>query len=130
MIAYDKSIERLGDLANRIEEAVKFGNRPDEIIKELSNYTLCYYCQTYRASLTEHGNGYCDTCPLHQHGKRVACVADRPYNGCYLIGCYREAVKAAIWYSQDPAPEVAMEIVTLVRKVIDYMVRHKEEIDG
>ena len=126
-----KTLEKFNHMKQAINDALIYDDFEtiDKEIASLREYTLCHYCIAYRQSLSQHFAGCCDTCPLHKKGEEEI-GRKRSYNGCYVIGCYKDLVKTAFWYKEDRSRETAEAVINCLNNCLQYMQenRHKLEL--
>lgn len=124
---YDRTIEKLNGIISAIEEAIRISDPTIafEQINRLRNYKDCFYCVQYRKSLDDKGfAGCCDGCPCHSLGEMIL-GRKRLYNGCYVIGPYRDMVRYANLLNDEPNEDNAKLLIEAIRGVIMTMENHK-----
>lgn len=123
---FEKTVIKLTLLKKQIQSTILSGDMAlaEECISILREYGMCEYCKAYRLSLTEHFNGVCDDCPCHKLGEKIL-GRPRSYNGCYVIGSYRDLVKTAYWFREDPTTETVQAVVKCIDRVLETMEENK-----
>ena len=123
---FEATIEKLTNLANDLKEAARYNyfEKVKEKIEALGQYSGCFYCLSYRQDLKKNYPGVCGQCPCHKLGEFHLGRA-RSYNGCYVRPDYREMVRLATWFKDNPTTETANSLAGACEKVIEDMYKHE-----
>lgn len=127
---YDWTLNKLNNIIVGLESCIRANSLDDAdtYLSTLRQYDKCAYCRRYRASLEERGwQGCCGACPLHKLGEKII-GRNRPYNGCYVIGAYRDMVKAAYQYMEQPSLDMLRVCVDEIKRVLVEMDYYKGEL--
>lgn len=90
----------------------------DGLMEGLRHYSECHYCQSYRGSFESKGlPGMCGECPLHKVGEELA-GHSLHYNGCYRIAPYRNMVRTALWFHENPTRSVLQNVLESLHEAI------------
>lgn len=119
---YLKTIVKLSALSYELRQAARnnsFANVMKEVDK-LREYSGCFYCVKFRLDLEKNYAGVCGSCPCHKLGE-MSTGRPRAYNGCYIRGPYREMVRMAWWFRQNPDAASAERLAQACEAVIKDM---------
>lgn len=124
---FDETVLKLTGLAKALRQAARDGRFAaiSEDVEKLRQYSGCAFCVKFRASLTMSYNGVCDACPCHAVGVRAQ-ERPRAYNGCYVRAPYREMVRMAQWFRQNPDAPSAEALANACEAVVADMRDHEK----
>jgi hypothetical protein len=126
---YHRTLAKLTILAAELREAARQNSYSSVLAKVdgLREYKGCEFCKAYRLSLDQNYAGVCVACPCHKIGERTA-GRPRAYNGCYVRAPYREMVRMAWWFRQNPDAASAERLAQACEEVMRDMQQHEQEL--
>jgi hypothetical protein len=128
---YDATIVKLNSLIKELNSCHRRYdlNEANKLLESLRLYSECFYCKTFRKTLENRGwKGCCGDCPCHKVGEYLS-GRKRSYNGCYIVGPYKDMVKTAYQFGEDPSLELLNCVILEIHKVLLYMEEFKEMLN-
>lgn len=127
---YDWTIKKLYNLIKELESCSRNSDysKANELLESLRRYDQCAYCIKYRSTLENRGyRGCCGDCPCHKIGEYLS-GRKRSYNGCYIAGPYKDMVKTAFQFGEDPCKEFLDNVILEIHRTIEMMKKFEKEL--
>lgn len=127
---YEMTMKKLDIIISKLQNSIKSGNyaASENDVALLRDYKDCYYCVAYRKDMASKNEGVCDGCPVHQIGEMMA-GRKLGYNGCYRTGRYREMVRLAWFYKEQPSHQTATELIKAINETKKHMEQYRSRLD-
>lgn len=128
--AYSLTVQKLMITKQKLIDGFSSKDWTDakEAMSQFLSFDKCYYCISYRTNLETNIKGCCDSCPLHKFGNKKSGRVNS-YNACYKIPYYREVVRVARLFTEEPNEEIAKLLVANITTCLENLKIHKNEVN-